>query len=151
ARRDRSFGDDRREVRFRPEGRLRLVSPEHASDWDLLVGGDWLRTSGTSQLVTLDRNAGRAWLPWARSPVESAWETELGYGADVRAFPDSSNRDHVEQHGALTLRRQLPRGGTATLDAQLDRRTTVHPTPSTRDQFWGGRADGTVLVPMHET
>ena len=150
-RRDRSFGDDRREVRFRPEARVRLLTTEHASDWDLLVGGDWFRTSGSSELVTLDHNAGRAWLRWARSPLESPWETELGYGADARAFPDSTNRDHVEQHGALTLRRLLPRGGTAMLDAQLDRRTAIHSTPSTRDHFWSGRVDGTAFVPFHET
>ena len=149
-RRDRSFGDDRSELRFKPDGRVRLTSLDRANVWDLLLGGDWFRTSGSSQLVTLDRNAGRAWLRWSRVPLESEWESELAYGADVRAFPDSTNRDHVEQHGAMTVRRLLPGGGTAAIDAQLDRRTTLDETPSTRDHFWSGRADGIAFVPMHE-
>src|SRR6266545_3028341 len=148
-RRDRSFGDDRRELRFRPDGRVRLTSLDHSDVYDLLVGGDWFRSSGTSELVTLDRNAGRAWLRWSHAPLLSNWETELGYGADARAFPDSTNRDHVEQHGAVTLRRLLP-GGHAMVDAQLDRRSAVHATPSTRDHFWSGRADGTAFVRMHD-
>ena len=149
-RRDRSFGDDRRELRFRPDGRVRWTSLDHADLWDVLVGGDWFRNGGTSQLVTLDRNAGRAWLRWAHAPLESSWESELGYGADARAFPDSIHRDHVEQHGALTLRRLLPGGGQAALDAQIDRRTPVRSTPSTRDHFWSGRADGSAIVRMHD-
>jgi hypothetical protein len=148
-RRDRSFGDDRRELRFRPDGRVRLTSLDHSDVYDLLLGGDWFRSSGTSELVTLDRNAGRAWLRWSHAPMLSNWETELGYGADARAFPDSTTRDHIEQHGAVTVRLLLP-GGHAMLDAQLDRRSAIHATPSTRDHFWSGRADGTAFVRMHD-
>jgi hypothetical protein len=150
ARRDRSFGGDRSELRFRPEGRVRATSLDRASAWDLLVGGDWLRTSGSSEVIALDRNAGRAWLRWTHTPLASPWETELGYGADARAFPDSVNRDHVEQHGALTLRRRLPGSGSATLDTQLDRRRTLYETPSTRDHFWSGRADANAFVHLHD-
>src|SRR5262249_6070481 len=79
---------------------------------------------------------------------ESGWDTELGYGADLRAFPDSANRNHVEQHGALTLRRSFLGAGTASVDAQLDRRVPLEDTPSTRDHFWSGHADGTVFAPL---
>lgn len=150
ARRDRSFGGDRRELRFRPDGRLRVTSLDRSDAYDLLVGGDWLRTSGTSEVTTLDRNAGRAWLRWAHTPLDALWESELGYGADVRAFPDSVNRDHVEQHGSLTLRRLLPGGGSAAIEGQLDRRSTLYDTPSTRDHFWSGRVDANAFVPLHE-
>jgi hypothetical protein len=149
-RHDRSFGDDRRELEFRPEGRMRITSLGRSNLFDLLAGGDWFRSEGTTELVTLDRNAGRAWLRWSHAPLTSRWDTELGYGADVRAFPDSTNRDHVEQHGAATLRGTLPGAGSATLDAQLDRRTTLYETPSTRDHFWSGHGDGTMFVPLHD-
>ena len=150
ARHDRSFGGDRRELRLRSVGRARLTSTDRANRWDVLVGGDWYRGSGSSELLTLDHDAGRGWLRWSHAPLASSWETELAYGADLRAFPDSTNRDHVEQHGALALRRFLPGGGTAALDAQLDRRSTLHGTPSTRDHFWSGRADGTAFIRMHD-
>jgi len=149
-RHDRSFGDDRREAEFRPEGRARLTTIGRSNLLDLLVGGDWFRSEGTTELVTLDRNAGRAWLRWTRAPLASRWDTELGYGADVRAFPDSTNRDHVEQHGAATLRGMLPGAGSATIDVQLDRRAPIHATPSTRDRFWSGHGDGAVFLPLHE-
>src|SRR5262249_13804165 len=101
ARRDRSFGADLRELRIRPDGRLRIASLDRSETYELLAGGDWLRTSGTSEFTTLDRNAGRAWLRWEHSPLDALWESELGYGADLRCFPDSVNRNHVEQHGSL--------------------------------------------------
>jgi hypothetical protein len=150
ARRDRSFGGDRRELRFRPDARVHVGSLDRADAWDLLAGGDWLRTSGTSEVTTLDRNAGRAWLRWAHTPLDALWESELGYGADVRAFPDSSNRDQVEHHGALTLRRLLPGSGSATIEAQLDRRLTLYATPSTRDHFWSDRVDANAFTHLHE-
>jgi hypothetical protein len=149
-RRDRSFGADRRELRFRPDARVRLTTLDRAQRWDLLVGGDWQRTSGTSDVTTLDRNAGRAWLRWARLPLDAPWETELGYGVDARAFPDSVERDHIEQHAAFTLRRLLPGAGSAVLDFQLDRRTSYYTTRSTRDRFWSGRADASASLPFHE-
>lgn len=149
-RRDRSFGSDRRELRFRPDGRLRFTSLDRAERWDLLAGGDWVRASGTSEVTTLDRNAGRAWLRWSHAPLDALWETELGYGADARAFPDSVSRDHVEQHGALAVRRLLPGGSSAALELQLDRRTAWHETSSTRDRFWSGRADASVFVRLHD-
>jgi hypothetical protein len=149
-RHDRSFGDDRRELEFRPEARMRVTSPGRSNRLDLLVAGDWFRSEGTTELVTLDRNAGRAWLRWSRAPLEARWDTELAYGADLRTFPDSTNRNHLEQHGGATLRGTLPGAGSITLDAQLDRRMTIDTTPSTRDHFWSGRGDGAVFVPLHE-
>ncbi len=150
-RRDRSFGADHRELRLRPNGRLRFSTVDRSDAWELLLGGDWLRTAGTSEVITLDRNAGRAWLRWMHSPLDALWETELGYGADVRAFPDSVVRDHVEQHGAVSLRRLLPGGGSAALEVQLDRRGTLYDAPSTRDHFWSGRADASAFVHLHES
>ena len=149
-RRDLSFGSDRRELRFRPDGRVRLTTLDRSQSWDLLMGGDWLRTSGSSDVTTLDRNAGRAWLRWSRAPLDALWESELGYGADARAFPDSVERDHLEQHAAVALRRLLPGAGSAALDLQLDRRTSYYRTASTRDRFWSGRADASAFVPIHE-
>ena len=148
--RDESFGGDRRELRFSPHARLRHRSLDRSQSWDLLVGGDWFRAAGTSDLSALDRNAGRGWLRWALAPLDAWWDTELGYGADVRAFPDSVVRDHLEQHGALTLRGLLPHAGAIALDVQLDRRTSIYETPSTRDHFWSGRADGNAFLPLHE-
>jgi hypothetical protein len=148
-RRDQSFGGDRRELRFRPDGRLRIASADHGNSLELLAGGDWSRASGTSESSTLDRNAGRAWLRWAHQPLASMWESELAYGADVRAFPDSVIRDHFEQHGGLALRRLLPGGGTAALELQADRRSTLYSTVATRDHFWNGRLDASAFVPLH--
>lgn len=150
ARRDRSFGSDRRELRFRPDGRVRFTSLDRSDSWDLLAGGDWLRSSGTSETTTLDRNAGRAWLRWAHAPLDALWETELGYGADVRAFPDSVVRDHVEQHGAFAVRGLLPGGSSTALELQLDRRGTIYGTPSTRDHFWSGRLDANAFLRLHD-
>ncbi len=150
ARRDRSFGSDRRELRFRPEGRLRATSLDHSNTYELLVGGDWSRTSGTSELLVLDRNAGRAWARWSHAPLDALWETELGYGADARMFPDSVARDHIEQHGSAALRRLLPGGGSSALELQLDRRVPYYTTSSTRDHFWSGRADLNAFMPLHD-
>jgi hypothetical protein len=149
-RHDQSFGDDRRELEFQPEGRARFTSSGRSNIVDLLAGGDWFRSDGTSELVTLDRNAGRAWLRWSHAPLTSRWDSELGYGADLRTFPDSTNRDHLEQHGALTFRGTLPRAGSAILDAEVDRRTPLYDTPSTRDHFWSGQGNGTIFVPFHD-
>ena len=150
ARRDRSFGSDRRELRFRPDGRLRVTSLDHANRYDFTVGGDWLRTSGTSEVTALDRNAGRAWLRWAHAPLDAVWETELGYGADARAFPDSVERDQVEQHGAFAVRGLLPGGSSTALEVQLDRRSTLNETLSTRDHFWSARADANAFLRLHD-
>jgi len=149
-RRDRSFGADRRELRFRPEARLRAVSLDRRDTWDVTLGGDWSRTSGTSDVLTLDRNAGRLLARWTRAPIESPWELELGAGADLRAFPDSSVRDHVEPHALLTVRRLLPGAGSAVLDLQLDRRRPQHATTSTQDRFWSGRADLSAFLPFRD-
>src|SRR5262249_7812769 len=73
-RHDRSFGGDVREGRLRSDGRVRWTSPEHSDAWELLAGGDWLRNSGTSEVTTLDRNAGRAWLRWEHAPLDAMWE-----------------------------------------------------------------------------
>ena len=149
-RRDRSFGSDRRELRFRPEGRIRATSLDHSNTYELLAGGDWSRTSGTSELLILDRNAGRAWARWAHAPLDALWETEVGYGVDARMFPDSVSRDHIEQHGSFALRRLLPGGGSSALELQLDRRKPYYTTLSTRDHFWSGRADLNLFIPLHE-
>ncbi len=149
-RRDRSFGADRRELRFRPEARLRAVSLDRRDTWDFTLGGDWSRTSGTSDVLTLDRNAGRAMARWTRAPLESPWEFEVGAGADLRDFPDSTVRDHVEPHAVLTLRHLLPAAGSAALDLELDRRTPRHATSSTQDRFWSGRADLSAFLPFRD-
>ena len=149
-RRDRSFGSDRRELRFRPEARVRAVSLDRRDTWDMTLGGDWSRTSGTSDVLTLDRNAGRIAARWARAPLESPWELELGVGADLRTFPDSSVRDHLEPRGTLTFRHLLPSAGSATLDLELDHRSPQHATSSTQDRFWNGRADLSAFVPFRD-
>ena len=149
-RRDRSFGADRREFRFRPEARVRATSLARDDMWELLVGGDWSRYSGSSDVLTLDRNAGRGQLRWTHTPLDAAWELELGYGADLRTFPDSVIRDHVEQHASATLRHLLPGAGSGVLDLQLDRRSPLGSPRSTRDRFWSPRAELSAFVPVRE-
>jgi hypothetical protein len=140
ARRDRSFGADQREFRWRPDARLR--QPLGSADrLDFSLGAEVLRSSGSSEALVLDRDAGRAWLRWAHLPSGSSWEVEAGLGADARSFPDSTTRDHIESHATLGLRGMLPAAGHVSLDLQVDRRVPRRDPVSTRDRFWGGRAD----------
>jgi hypothetical protein len=149
-RRDRSFGDDRREARFRPEARVRATSLDHRDTWDVALGGEWARTSGTSEALILDRDVLRGTARWAHAPYEGLWESEVSYGLDHRAFPDSASRDHLEQHGQFALRRLLPRGGFSLVEVQVDRRTPRNAVVSTRDRFWSGRGDLSASVPLHD-
>lgn len=149
ARRDRSFGADQREFRWRPDARVRL--PLGSEDRiDVSLGAEMLRTSGSSEALVLDRDAGRARLVWTHLPASSSWEVEAGISADARLFPDSTSRDHVESHATLGVRGMLPAAGHVSLDLQVDRRVPRRDPVSTRDRFWGGRADLGAFVHVAE-
>jgi hypothetical protein len=58
----------------------------------------------------------------------------------VRTFPDSSARDHLEHEWSAHWRRLLAGAGWFGLDGEGERRSTLNPVNSTRDNFWRQRA-----------
>src|SRR5258706_3709755 len=65
--------------------------------------------------------------------IGSEWQ--LGYGATARAFPDSTVRDHVEQHAEVGWRRDVTGGHHFDVNLDLFRRRTVHPAPTSQDRY----------------
>jgi hypothetical protein len=139
-RHDRTFGRDLNEAHGL--GSVRLVR-ELSEDSDLELGarGELLRTSGTGTDLLLDRDAVTLSAAWDRLPW---WgdEARVGYAFTARQFPDSLVRDHFEHAGEASWRHLLPGSGWIGLDADGERRVTVHGVPSTRDNFWRTRLAG---------
>ena len=134
-RQDRTFGRDLEEWRGALTARLRRSFAERWTFAELGAGGDFLRSSGQGADFLLDRNVGKASVSLERIPL-SGPEWRLGYSLAGRVFPDSSARDHLEHGWEGQLKRSFDRGGFLAVEVDGARRSTLEPSPTSRDRFW---------------
>jgi len=135
---DESFGLDRREWRGGLSGqhRRRLGDSDRL---ELRLGGEWTETSGEDIVRSLDRRVARAGVRWMRMPL-FGWEYGIRGSAEVRAFPDSVTRDHLETTWAAEARRPFGEAHQLSTEVALTHRGTLRSTASTRDRSWAPRA-----------
>jgi len=143
--RDRSYGLDRRESRAVVTGYARRAMDDDANALEFVAAGNFLRSTGSGDRYLLSHNAGRASFAWDHSPL-FGWEWRLQYGADARAFPDSTNRDHVQQAIDVTVRRDLSGGHSLAWTADVERRQTMRPQASSRDRYVNARGEGELAL-----
>jgi hypothetical protein len=67
-------------------------------------------------------------------------ESRAGYLLTGRAFPDSSERDHLEHYVEGRWRWGMPGSQAATLEIASTRRVTLREASTSRDNFWNGEA-----------
>ncbi|HTR97319.1 MAG TPA: hypothetical protein VMH61_05410 [Candidatus Acidoferrales bacterium] len=132
--RDQRYGLDRREARVGSTGRIRrlLDSGEDAAEVEL--GGDLLATPGSTDPYLLAHRTALAGLTWDHHPL-LGWDASLRGTENLRAFPDSTNRNHVEHQLEVDLHRDFDGGQSLTFAGELDRRVTLVPEISSRDRY----------------
>jgi hypothetical protein len=139
-RHDRTFGRDLEESRASGSARLKRSWAAIESSTELSANGEWLRSHGTGAEFVPDRHGGGLALRFEREPLTGA-EWQLGYGAATRVFPDTSERDHVEQRAEAVWRRDLAGGHRFELNGEFVRRTTLQSAPTSLDRFRNGELE----------
>ncbi len=138
--RDRSFDVDRREAVAGGTLRARRHLAGEPDALDLRVGGEWLATPGSQDPYLLAHRTGRIGVGWSHDGLLGAsWAAR--YDANLRTFPDSTERDHVEHAVALDLRGDFAGGHSAALDVELIRRATLYAVAGSRDRFVEAHAE----------
>jgi hypothetical protein len=144
--RDRSFGIERRELLAASTASARRRFDDGADALELHLGGELLGTHGSTDPFLLAHRNVRFGAGWDHDGLLG-----LGWGAqyrlDVRTFPDSTNRDHVEHDGEISLRRDFLGGHSLSLVAGATRRIASHDVPGSRDRFFEAR--GELLGSLH--
>jgi len=138
-RRDRTFGRDLTEARGGTTARLRHRFRDEDTFAELGLGGDFLRTSGRGADFIPDRDAGLLALVVERAGLD-AGEWRAGWRLAARAFPDSSERNHLEHGWEARWRHVTAAGHALTLEGEGARRTTRRAAPTARDRFWEAQA-----------
>jgi hypothetical protein len=136
---DRTFDRNLEEWRTRAGVRVRRTLSDGSNFAELSASGDLLRSDGVGSEFVLDRNAARAAVAFERMPLLGP-EWRLEYGFATRVFPDSGERDHFEHGVEGQLRLDLPGGRPLMLEGGAERRVTMRLAPTTRDNYWEGRA-----------
>jgi hypothetical protein len=132
--RDASFGLEHSDWRASLVGRVRRLSLDELGVLRFNAGAEVVRVIEASDPFVLSGTSGRAALGYTRSPLSGPdWDAE--YGAVVRSFRDSTNRDHVEQRLAISLREDYAWGNSLGLTVDGVRRDALREVPSTRDRF----------------
>jgi hypothetical protein len=138
-RHDRTFDRDLEEWRGRAGLRARRTLDDGVSTAELSTSGDILRARGRGSEFVLDRNAAKVALAFERSPLWGpGWR--VGYGLATRVFPDSGQRDHLEHGMEGQVRLDVGEGRPLLVDAGAERRSTLHPAPTSRDNYWEERS-----------
>ena len=138
-RHDQTFNRDLHELHGTLNTRWRRTFGDEATALELGAGGDLLRASGLGAEFLLDRDAGEVSGALEHEPLDGdAWR--MGYRFDVRTFPDSSERNHLEHGAEARWRHEIVTGWAFVLDADGARRGTLEIAPTSRDNFWEGRA-----------
>jgi hypothetical protein len=144
--RDRSFGIERREMLAASTATARRRFDDGADALELRLGGELLGTHGSSDPFLLSHRNLRLGAGWDHDGLLG-----LGWGAnyriDVRTFPDSTNRDHIEHDGEISLRRDFLGGHSLSFVAGATRRIPRHDVPGSRDHFFEAR--GELLGSLH--
>jgi hypothetical protein len=144
-RRDRTFGRDLEEWRGSATVRARRALDDGATFAEIGAHGDLLTASGVGAEYILDRTAASALAALERAPLFGL-QWRLDYGFTGRVFADSTERNHYEHALDGQLRFDLPGGRPLLIEAGGDRRTTMEPALTTRDNFWEerGALDGEI-------
>ena len=144
-RRDRTFGRDLEEWRGSLGARMRRALREDATFVELGGRGDLLQSSGVGSQYILDRRVGTATVALDQAPLWGLqWRLEYDYTR--RVFTDSTDRDHDEHGVDGQMRIDIPGGRPLVLEAAADRRRTLAPSLTSRDNFWEerGALDGEI-------
>jgi hypothetical protein len=146
-RRDRTFGRDLEEWRGSATVRARRALDDGETFAEIGAHGDLLTASGVGAEYILDRTAGAALAAIERAPLFGL-QWRLDYAFTGRVFTDSTERNHYEHTLDGQMRFDLPGGRPLIVEAGGDRRTTMEPAITTRDNFWDERAaiDGEIGI-----
>jgi hypothetical protein len=133
-RRDRTFGRDLAEWRAALGARARRTLIDDFTAAEFGSRAELFRSSGVGSEFQPDRNSWSLFTALDHLGLAGD-EWRVGYSATARVFPDSVERDHVEQLGEVRWR---TRGGGSwlALDGNVTRRGTIHRVPTSRDNFW---------------
>jgi hypothetical protein len=136
ARHDRTFDRDLEEWRTSVSGRLRHDFTDGLTGADLGLRGDLLRSSGQGSEFLLDRNSAAASAAIDHLSLAGD-EWRLGYSLTGRAFPDSTERNHLEHsgEGRIHWAGDGVRPAT-TLETMVTRRSTFESAATSRDNYW---------------
>jgi hypothetical protein len=144
-RKDQTFNRDLEEWRGSASVRARRALDDGATFAELGARGDLLSSSGLGSEYILDRTAGTLLAAFERAPLWGL-QWRLDYAFTQRVFADSSDRDSYEHGADGQMRIDIPGGRPLQLEAGANRRTTIAPALTSRDNFWEerGAIDGEV-------
>jgi hypothetical protein len=140
-RHDRTFDRDLEEWRGSLGALLRRSLADGSTFGEFGCRGEFLSSSGRGSHFLLDRRVGQASLSVDHVPLFGS-EWRLAYRFAARSFPDSSERNHWAHGWEGRWRRMLGNGHGLTVETEGERRQTVDPALTSRDNFWQG--DGAV-------
>ena len=142
-RHDRTLDRDMNEWHGSMFARVRRDFTEDASALELGARGDVLRADGPGSEFVLDRNAAGGDLAFESFPAASP-DWRVGYHFTAREFPDSTERDHYEHAWEARFHSDRARGFGWSIETSGERRVTMRPAPTSRDNFWDERANATL-------
>jgi len=137
-RHDETFGRDLEESRAGMSARLLRTLSDAATVAEGGMGGEWLHARGAGAEYLPSRNSGFVSAALERGALGGPdWRAE--YVFRVRTFPDSVERNHLEHGWDARWRRELGGGWALAFDGDGERRGTLRPAPTTRDNFLRNR------------
>ena len=140
-RHDRTFDRDLDELRASLSSRVRRDFSDATTGAELGLRGDLLRSSGDGSEFLLDRNSlGLSGALDHLGLLGDEWR--LGYSLTGRAFPDSSERNHLE-HGWEGRVHWVGAGArpSLTIETNATRRSTFEVASTSRDNYWSADGD----------
>ena len=146
-RRDRTFNRDLEEWRASAAARVRRALDDGETFAELGARGALLTSSGQGSEYILDRTSGTALAALERAPLFGL-QWRLDYAFTSRVFADSTDRNHYEHAADAQVRFDVPGGRPLVFEAGANRRSTVAPAITTRDNFWEqhGALDGEIGI-----
>ena len=138
--RDQSFGLDRREQLLGSSASARRRFADGSDAVLMRLDGEHLDTPGSNDPYLLAHRVGAASIGWEHDAVSGlGWE--LRAEQDLRAFPDSTERDHRERQFELNARRDFLGGHGISMLVGLTQREPMHVVPGSRDHFDEARGE----------
>lgn len=131
---DRRFDLDRHELLVASTIAARRRFPGRPDQFDVRLGAEELRTAGSDDPFLLAHHLVRGSAGWEHDGYGVVgWSAR--YAADWRSFPDSTNRDHIEQRLEGSVNHEFLGGHAVSLASAIVRRVAQHTVVSTRDCF----------------